>query len=34
LLVDATAMTQAGLGASYFQQIFAQETLEFLRARG
>jgi ABC-2 type transport system permease protein len=34
LLVDATAMTQAGLGASYMQQIFAGETLEFLHARG
>lgn len=34
ILVDATAMTQAGLGAAYFQQIFAQETLDFLHARG
>jgi ABC-2 type transport system permease protein len=33
LLVDATAMTQAGLGASDLQQIFAQETLEFLHER-
>ena len=34
LLVDATAMTQAGLGASYFQQIFAGEVIDFLHARG
>ena len=34
LLVDATAMTQAGLGASYLQQIFTQEVLNFLNARG
>jgi ABC-2 type transport system permease protein len=34
ILVDATAMTQAGLGASYFQQIFLQETLGFLHAQG
>lgn len=34
LLVDATAMTQAGLGASYFQQIFAGEIIDYLHARG
>ncbi|WP_458763821.1 ABC transporter permease [Cupriavidus basilensis] len=34
VLVDATAMTQAGLGASYLQQIFTREALEFLHARG
>ncbi|MDZ7895572.1 MAG: ABC transporter permease [Sphingobium sp.] len=34
ILVDATAMTQAGLGVSYLQQIFANETLDFLHARG
>jgi len=34
VLVDATAMTQAGLGASYIQQIVADEALEFLHARG
>lgn len=34
LLVDATAMTQAGLGASYLQQIFTQEVLNFLNAHG
>lgn len=34
VVVDATAMTQAGLGAAYFQQIFADEVLEFLHARG
>lgn len=33
VLVDATAMTQAGLGAAYFQQIFLEETLAWLRAR-
>ena len=34
VVVDATAMTQAGLGTAYFQQIFADEVLEFLHARG
>ncbi|MDK4805566.1 MAG: ABC transporter permease [Novosphingobium aromaticivorans] len=34
ILVDATAMTQAGLGASYFQQIFATEVLDFLHQNG
>lgn len=34
ILVDATAMTQAGLGASYFQQIFATEVLDFMHAQG
>lgn len=34
ILVDATAMTQAGLGAAYFQEIFADEVLDFLHARG
>lgn len=34
ILVDATAMTQAGLGVSYLQQIFANETLDFLHAQG
>lgn len=34
VLVDATAMTQAGLGAAYIQQIFAAEALDFLHARG
>lgn len=34
ILVDATAMTQAGLGAVDFQRIFAAETLDFLHARG
>ncbi|MEM5373016.1 ABC transporter permease [Paraburkholderia azotifigens] len=33
VLVDATAMTQAGLGTTYLQQIFVTETLAFLRAR-
>ncbi|WP_321927528.1 ABC transporter permease [Paraburkholderia guartelaensis] len=33
VLVDATAMTQAGLGTAYLQQIFVAETLAFLRAR-
>ncbi|WP_454720768.1 MULTISPECIES: ABC transporter permease [Cupriavidus] len=32
VLVDATAMTQAGLGAAYLQQIFTREVLEFLHA--
>lgn len=34
VLVDATAMTQAGLGVSYFQQIFLQESLDFLHLHG
>jgi ABC-2 type transport system permease protein len=34
ILIDATAMTQAQLGASYFQQIFTTEALDFLHARG
>ena len=34
LLVDATAMTQAGVGVFYFQQIFTQEILGFLRMHG
>lgn len=33
VLVDATAMTQAGLGTAYLQQIFLTETLAFLHAR-
>ncbi|AOY96461.1 hypothetical protein BKK79_33410 [Cupriavidus sp. USMAA2-4] len=33
VLVDATAMTQAGLGAAYLQEILTGETLAFLRAR-
>ncbi|ENG0264045.1 ABC transporter permease [Burkholderia multivorans] len=33
VLVDATAMTQAGLGTAYLQQIFTTETFAFLRAR-
>ncbi|MBN9339171.1 MAG: hypothetical protein ABT02_02070 [Comamonadaceae bacterium SCN 68-20] len=33
VLVDATAMTQAGLGAAYFQQIFLVETLAWMRSR-
>ncbi len=33
VLVDATAMTQAGLGTTYLQQIFVTETLAFLRVR-
>jgi len=32
VLVDATAMTQAGLGTAYLQEIFTSETLAFLRA--
>ena len=34
LLVDATAMTQAGVGVFYFQQIFTQEVLGFLNIHG
>ncbi|MFM0591629.1 MULTISPECIES: ABC transporter permease [Paraburkholderia] len=33
VLVDATAMTQAGLGTAYLQEIFTNETLLFLHAR-
>jgi ABC-2 type transport system permease protein len=33
VLVDATAMTQAGLGAAYFQQIFLVETLAWMHSR-
>ncbi|WP_321898674.1 ABC transporter permease [Paraburkholderia heleia] len=34
VLVDATAMTQAGLGTAYLEAIFTRETLAFLHARG
>jgi ABC-2 type transport system permease protein len=34
VLVDATAMTQAGLGAGYLSEIFVVEALNFLHARG
>jgi ABC-2 type transport system permease protein len=34
VLVDATAMTQAGLGAGYLSEIFVGETLGFLHAQG
>ncbi len=34
VLVDATAMTQAGLGAGYLNEIFVVEALDFLHARG
>lgn len=34
VLVDATAMTQAGLGTAYLEDIFTRETLAFLHARG
>ncbi len=34
LLVDATAMTQAGVGTTYIQNIVAAETLDFLQSRG
>ncbi|OZI40847.1 hypothetical protein CEG14_03560 [Bordetella genomosp. 1] len=34
LLIDATAMTQAGLGAAYLDEIFAREILDFLKVRG
>jgi ABC-2 type transport system permease protein len=34
VVVDATAMTQAGLGASYLQEIFLTQTLDFLHGRG
>ncbi|WP_321915722.1 MULTISPECIES: ABC transporter permease [unclassified Paraburkholderia] len=34
VLVDATAMTQAGLGTAYLEEIFTRETFTFLHARG
>jgi ABC-2 type transport system permease protein len=34
LLVDATAMTQAGVGTTYIQNIIAKETFDFLESRG
>lgn len=34
ILVDATAMTQAGVGTSYLQKIIAEETYGFLKSRG
>jgi ABC-2 type transport system permease protein len=34
VLVDATAMTEAGLGAGYLNEIFVVEALDFLHARG
>ena len=34
VLVDATAMTQAGLGTSYINEIFLVEALDFLHSRG
>ena len=34
VLVDATAMTQAGLGAAYLEEIFLTQTLDFLHSRG
>lgn len=34
ILIDATALTQAELGSTYFQQIFVNEALDFLHARG
>ncbi len=34
VLVDATAMTQAGLGANYLEEIFLTQTLDFLHSRG
>jgi ABC-2 type transport system permease protein len=34
LLVDATAMTQAGLGTADLQEIFEREVLDFLALRG
>lgn len=32
--VDATAMTQAGVGTAYIQEIVARETASFLKQRG
>jgi ABC-2 type transport system permease protein len=34
VLVDATAMTQAGLGADYLEEIFSKQAIEFLQSRG
>ncbi|QGE28448.1 ABC transporter permease [Bordetella holmesii] len=34
ILVDATAMTQAGLGVTYLNEIIAREVLGFLHAQG
>jgi ABC-2 type transport system permease protein len=34
ILVDATAMTQAGLGTGYLDQILTIEVMDFLHARG
>ena len=34
VLIDATAMTQAGLGASYLEEIFLKQATEFLQSRG
>jgi ABC-2 type transport system permease protein len=34
LNIDATAMTQAGIGAGYIDAILRQETMDFLRERG
>ncbi|AKQ57290.1 ABC transporter permease [Bordetella hinzii] len=34
VLVDATAMTQAGLGVTYLNEIIAREVLAFLNAQG
>lgn len=34
ILVDATAMTQAGLGVTYLNEIIAREVLAFLHAQG
>lgn len=34
LNIDATAMTQAGVGAGYIEAILARETAEFLESRG
>lgn len=34
LNIDATAMTEAGVGAAYIEAIFAEETRRYLQARG
>jgi len=34
LAIDATAITQAGVGASYIEAIVARETAAFLESRG
>lgn len=34
LNIDATAMTQAGIGAGYIEAVVRQETTDFLRGRG